>query len=409
MSDASSNYTDARSTQSDSTGYLTALETGNPTSEGSPSVSTRSYSNDGVPSEAVGKRRSFIAPPRSIKTIERLRQEASFDPRCTDSKYPTSPSLLPRFEYVVRNRILKEQKAWREVARKAFEEMLGIYFEFGEENTMWTKHPSYFIEKRLGAKGIVFLGSEPRDAEDIRRLIARREDKQRVPMPQWIEQMNFLGSEFKHRHLQKHCPKRKWRWVARPPKEIAEKDFWDLEAPAQGAVAEDENDSPQQMGNLLGNAEISPIEISPDAPRSAKLDELVKIQSLAKRPSPHGIISRSLGVTREYYQGSSKKSVGSSSTTGMNWRPCNSEELIWIETMDQLKETEIEVKFWQRFGWRIPEDWVLLARNMHQDPMHYKKWYLGWSPSEVVAFPRKEFTGGAATFEATKFYYKKTA
>jgi hypothetical protein len=220
--------------------------------------------------------------------------------------------------------------------------------------------------------------------------------------------MNFLGSELQHRRFQKHCPKRKWRWVARPPKEIAEKDFWDSKAPAQGAIAEDENDPLQQIGNFLGNAEMPPIKISPDAPRSTKLDELVKTQSLAKKPFPHGSISLSLGVARENHQVSPKKLVGSSSTTG--WRPCNSDELIWIETMDQLKETEIEVKFWERFGWRIPGDWVLLARNMHQDPMYYKKWYLGWCPPEVVAFPRKEFSGGSATFKETQFNYKeKTA
>jgi hypothetical protein len=50
--------------------------------------------------------------------------------------------------------------------------------------------------------------------------------------------------------------------------------------------------------------------------------------------------------------------------------------------MDQSNEERIE-GFQERFGWRIPKDWVVLVNEMHKDPMFFKRKYLGWTPDVV--------------------------
>ena len=65
------------------------------------------------------------------------------------------------------------------------------------------------------------------------------------------------------------------------------------------------------------------------------------------------------------------------------WRLCTYEELTWIEMMDQLNEERIEEGFQDQFGWKMPKDWVVLANEMHKDPMFFKRNYLGWTPDAV--------------------------
>ncbi|PMD46113.1 hypothetical protein L207DRAFT_576985 [Hyaloscypha variabilis F] len=78
-----SNYLDSKLIQSTSTFY-TALGSRNPRVNSRPN----SYENGSVPSH-------------TIKVIQHLRQERNFDPRSTDSKHPSAPSLLPRLEYAL--------------------------------------------------------------------------------------------------------------------------------------------------------------------------------------------------------------------------------------------------------------------------------------------------------------------
>lgn len=121
--------------------------------------------------------------------------------------------------------------------------------------------------------------------------------------------------------------------------------------------------------------ERSRLEISLHAPRSASLATRVKQQDVPPQTNAkkNFYVRRSLCVTR------TEAPKGDESA----WRLCTYEELTWIEMMDHLNEERIEEGFRDRFGWRIPKNWVVLVNEMHKDPKFFKRKYLGWTPDAV--------------------------
>ncbi len=202
MSNASSEYTDAKPTRPESTVYHTAPEASLSTSEDNPFINSRSNSNDSTPSAAVDEHRFPTDSPllkttpihqpstpstRSIRSLERLRDGGQSDPQPTDFKNPTSSSLSPRLQH-------------------AF---------------------AYHNIEDVEAEGFALSGPVSTAVEDAHmhnRIQAK--NKHRVPKYQCREGMALLVTSIRHESYRMgNCSRREWKLASDPPKVIAETDL----------------------------------------------------------------------------------------------------------------------------------------------------------------------------------------
>ena len=370
-------YTDAKSTQWTSS-YHTALNSQNlPISSGLESHKNELFFFTGL-----------------IKVIERL----TFDPRDTDSKHPSTRSLLPRLEYALRvNKTELGNAEWsRDLSsypayvadRNAREGLLPLQGSLQATkgrtphrvvNQMPARtlpllrrsfrHTSSNLARRLNPSDIISSDSEPFQSRDVRRLTAQREKKRLQSIQfsaQEVERLGFGSEQQPANH-----PRSIKRFVTNPPQEIPEKDFWDSDA-----YMPKPTDPSLTLVDQKGA-----IEISPDAPRSAGLAALVKHTSKSPQTDikPKSSIPLSLC-------GSKKALSGPGS---LEWRPFTYKELTWVEMMDRslklegCSSQEIGRRFARRFGMKLPDNWESMAKEMFLYPIYYKKAYMGWYPEEV--------------------------
>jgi len=350
MSNASSEYTDAKSTRPESTVYYTAPESNISVPEGSPSIDSRSKSNgnatsaaidehwfptgsprsiDGTPSEATPKHRSPTPSTRSIRSLERLRDEGQLDPKPTGPENPLSSSFSQTLEYALTSHNIEDVEA-----------------------------------EEIALPGLGLTTVE----EAQRHNRVQSKNKHRVPIHQYREGMDLLVSKIWHeRYRVGNCSRKQWRLASDPPKIISETDLC--------SETEQTNASPPHTNHFPEYVEGSRLEISPHAPRSAALAKRVKQQDAPPQTNAkkNFYVRRSLCVTM----------IGAPKVGGLEWRLCTYEELTWMEMMDQLNEERIEEGFQNQFGWKMPKDWVVLANEMHKDPLFFKRKYLGWTPDAV--------------------------
>ncbi|KAE9370289.1 hypothetical protein N431DRAFT_468352 [Stipitochalara longipes BDJ] len=391
-----SKYAEAKSIQSSST-YYTALGSRNLL------ISPRRKSNENV----------LVPSSQTIKAVKRLQQEGNFDPRSTDSKHPSSASLMPRLEYalavnkvgdactaesinalnsratapdqIVREAHLplneshsaKEHRQPQPLLNRRAEQMLPPVRGIGGE----PKYISFPLASRLSADDISSSDSEPIDAEDIRKLAAKCKREQPDLLILRLQEVEDLCFENEQRPTQQH-----WsieNLVTNPTKIIPEEDFWDADI----ADIPENEDHWLRYQDTFKVDEKAVFEISPDAPRSAELAALFKNQYEPPQTNTRRriLVPRSLCVSRTVPFGTGES----------KWRSCTYEELTWIEMMDRWTDfdewcsyQEVECRFWKRFGWKLPQNWVFMTRNIYQNPICYKKSYMGWYP-EVVAWKRR--------------------
>jgi hypothetical protein len=263
-----------------------------------------------------------------------LRDEGQLDPKPTDFENPLSSSLSQTLEHALTFRNIED----------------------------------------VVAEGIALPGpgsTAVEEAQTHNRVQGKK--KNRVPIHEYRKGMELLVSNIWHeRYRVGNCSRKQWRLASDPPKVISETDLY--------SETEQTNASPPHTNHLPGHVERSRLEISPHEPQSAALAKRVKQQDVLPQTNAKKTfyVRRSLCVTRM-----EAPEVGES-----EWRLCTYEELTWIEMMDELNEERIEEGFQGQFGWKMPKYWVVLANEMHKDPMFFKRKYLGWTP-DAVSWKRK--------------------